>query len=248
MHDCDWARSILTFDSDGSRHTPRLQLDAACTLTVPGEEPREYVLTAPCIGERMYRPSGLIFEPTVLFSLTYGGGDEFLMEKWGADAGDGVREAHRVGEAMSTNDGRGATVKRIDLHLRRYGNMRRLETPQEIRAAIQSNSPINGRTTCVDQDGRTSIQLDYPVKCCNWAHDHGGWQVDTGPVLMPDPDAEMGDLPVSRLNAAYIVYNSADWAEVALRRPTSIRGGGRTPHFVDVIRMENVRNELFAAE
>jgi hypothetical protein len=243
----DFGRSFLQFTTDHSAHTPRLQLEASCALTGAGAA-REFHLAAPCLAERMYREAGLAIEPTSLFWMIASHNDEFLMQKCHASAAQDVREAHRLGESMSTQDGKGARMQKLEITLRRLRNVRKIETHDEIREAILGNRVMTGRTTYTEPGTGTQVRLDYPIKVCNIAHQQKRWQIDTGPIVMPDP-ALRSDLTVGRLNLAYLVYNDWGWAEVALRCATPVGAtAGQTQHFSRVQRLENVVNELFCAE
>jgi hypothetical protein len=114
------------------------------------------------------------------------------------------------------------------------------------------NRPVTGRTTYLDEEGQTTVVLEYPAKTLNVAHGSPAWQVDAGPILVPDLRAprQVPDLLAGRFDVAYLVFNSWDRAEVAVRRPVELgRAGGRaiaTAHYAD-IRVLEARNELFAA-
>lgn len=243
----DFARSFLQFTTDHSGHTPRLQLEASCALTTGGTT-KEYHLVTPCMSERMYRESGLVIEPTSLFWMIASHNDEFLMQKCHASTAHDVREAHRLGEKMSTQDGKGATMQKLEITIRRLDRVRKIETYQEIREAILSNKLMTGRTTYADSSRETLVRLDYPIKICNIPHRHEGWQIDTGPIVMPDPSLT-GEPTVARLNMAFIVFNAWNWADVALRRAAPVgASGGQTQHYSHVLRLDNVTNELFCAD
>ncbi len=49
------------------------------------------------------------------------------------------------------------------------------------------------------------------------------FQVDTGPILVPDFKIE-GESAIDRLEIAHIAYNRLDRAEFIFRRPTPIEG------------------------
>ncbi|HUV08255.1 MAG TPA: hypothetical protein VMX75_11030 [Spirochaetia bacterium] len=133
--------------------------------------------------------------------------------------------------------------------------MNKIDSYGEIRDAILGNKILNARTTYTSEDGRMRYRLDYPVVVCNVPHDQEGWQIDTGPMLVPDPglsgppDPDFSSpLPITCLNLGYIVFNSVDWAEIALRRPTGVgTGGGATQHFSKIVRLNGVTNEIFCA-
>jgi hypothetical protein len=82
----------------------------------------------------------------------------------------------------------------------------------------------------------------------NVQHDRPNWQIDTGPILVPDFQATSA-LFVGRLELAYILFNSWTRAEVLERRPTPVTSAGergpQTTHYSAVHSLA-VRNELFA--
>jgi hypothetical protein len=49
----DFSCSFLLFQSDRVNHTPRLQLDAVCTVTGSDGATRQFALTTACVGENM---------------------------------------------------------------------------------------------------------------------------------------------------------------------------------------------------
>ena len=75
--------------------------------------------------------------------------------------------------------------------------------------------------------GEMVARLEYPIKTMN-VNDagnspNGDWiyQVDTGPILAPDPRRQ-GDLPVERLDLAFIAWNAPDRAELIALEPTRV--------------------------
>ncbi len=241
------------FRSTRVNHTPRLQLDAACTLTGRGGAPRRFVLTCPCIGEHMYLPAGLIQQPPYEFLMVAEHRREYAILRRHAAATGDPREAHRLGEAMSTLSGAPAPVVALDVSLATHAHVRPATSHADLRAALDAGWPVVGRTTYLSEDGQTTVALEYPVKVLNVAVDRPLWQVDTGPVLVPDLAENETGRPgplAGRFSLAFLVYNTWDRAEIALRRPTVLaRVEGEhvaTEHYNDV-RALPARNELFCA-
>jgi hypothetical protein len=254
----DFARSYLVFRSTRVNHTPRLQLDAACTLSGlsgPDGAPRRFVLTCPCIGEHMYLPAGLIQQPPYEFLMVAEHRREYAILRRHATvpAAGTLPEAHRLGEAMSTRSGVPAPVVALDVSLATHAQVRPATSHADLRAALDAGWPVLGRTTYLAEDGQTTVALEYPVKVLNVAVDRPLWQVDTGPVLVPDlsPSGPGDPGPLAgRFNLAFLVYNTWDRAEIALRRPTVLVAGEgvqvATEHYSEV-RALPARNELFCA-
>ena len=237
----DFLRSFVQFSTTRINHTPRLQVDAVCRLVAESGDMKEYALTTACVGERMYASENLVQVPPFEFLMIAGEG-EFLMQKTFASGRDTVREAHRVGDTMSTHDGLGAVMRDVVIELVPLDGARELTTDESIREAMLRNSPIQARTTFTDVDGRTRVELLYPVKICNVSNDSAQWQVDTGRVPFPSHPPSSGQV-VARFEPAYILFNARDWADVAILAHDE--GSVPAPHYTDIRRVA-VENELYA--
>jgi hypothetical protein len=153
----DFARSYLVFRSTRVDHTPRLQLDAACSLTGPDGATRRFVLTCPCIGEHMYVPAGLIQEPPYEFLMVAEHRREYAIHRRHASAARDSREAHRLGEAMSTVSGVPAPVTALDVSLATHKSVRQAASQADLRAALDNGWPVVGRTSYLAEDGETTV-------------------------------------------------------------------------------------------
>lgn len=244
MNRYDFARSFLKFTTNHAQHTPRLQVDALCTFHPAGAAPVRYALTSPCISETMYAASGLVQQPPSVFGMI-ASTTEFKMTKEFAGARPDVCEPHRVGETMSTHDGKGSTMLKIEIDMVEHPAARKIETYEDIREAILGNRVLNGRTAFTDADGKTRVELDYPIRVCNIPHTRRGWQVDTGPILVPQ-GAPGAAISVARLAPAFIVYNAWDWVEVAILRLNTPPASAPASQFSDIRRLATV-NEIFCA-
>jgi len=242
MNYYDFSRSFIKWTSTRVSHTPRLQVEAACRVIRAGRR-MDFFLSAACAGEAMYAPRGLIHQPAYEFTMICGRDGHYMFMKCHADEALNVAEAHRVGEMMSTQDGRGAAIVEMTAEMRRHGKARELQDYDEIRDAILRNRTLNARTEFRADGGRTRVVMDYPVKVCNVSHTEQRWQIDTGPVLLPDPRAR-GGLAVQRMRVGYIVFNSWDWAEVAIRALKQRRRTRPQSHFLRSVRLE-CRNRIF---
>ena len=102
----------------------------------------------------------------------------------------------------------------------RFPASRVLNTPEAINKATEQNVPLVGRTELRGKNQRRYV-LEYPIKTMNFRPENASFQVDTGPLLVPDLDAEEAK-SIDRLEMAHIAYNRLDRAEFILRRPTPI--------------------------
>jgi hypothetical protein len=241
----DFPRSFLQWTSTNNNHSPRLQIEAACTLEGSAGK-REFFLTAACAGETMYAERDLIHLPASEFAVIYCPDGEYVFFKWHADPRLDVCEAHRVGEAMTTHDGRGAPIVEMRLAMAHHASVRPLAGYTEIRQAILGNRPLLAQTQYRDEAAGLTVTLDYPVRVCNVAHGRERWQIDTGPIVLPDampPSAR----PIECLRPGYIVYNCWDWAEVIVRAPRSASPYAAASHFSESRRLD-ARNSLYCIE
>ena len=244
----DFGRSTIRFSTIRIDHTPRMQMDAACTLVDAEGGSRRFFLSCPCIAESMYVPENLIHQPEALFNIILSPGDQFLILKRHASAELDLRAGFRFGGTMPTHDGEGDTVTELDVTLERHRDVATIKSFAEFREALLDNRPLNGRTTYTDEDGLSKVILDYPIKTGNAGNSAETWQVDAGPIVMPAPGA-IGELPVERLDIGYMVYNRRDYAEAVVRRATPVGpnpGTGSTGHFSLRCKLD-CKNELFAA-
>jgi len=243
--DVDFGRSNLYFSTNHSHHTPRLLIDAICHVTPPGKERMTFYLTCACIAERMYTPTDLIHDPVAEFNLIAQVEGEVVMIKRHADASGDVRTALRFGQAMPTHDGKGATIKRLDVSLSRFQDVSPITMDVEFQDALLNNQPINVRTSFTDKATGFDIVMEYPAKTVNTKNDTTGWQVDAGPVLAPNGN-KPDDLTVEHLDLGFIVFNRDDYAEIVIRDTVALKDGGKTNHY-QIRRNIDCRNELFVA-
>jgi len=232
MHDIDYGKSFLFFSTrEHTPHTPRMRLDAACTLTGgPDGSPefaRTYFLTSPCIAESMYRDSDFIHDPAAEFIMIAKPSDQFVMLKRHASAALDIRSTHRFNEVMPTKDGKGARVIRLDVVLARLRNVQRIETYEQFHDAHMAGKCINGRTIFTDADGATRITMDYPASTTNVRHGEPHWQVDAGPVIIPadprnSPSATPDSPEVARMQIGFMVFNRWDYAELVVREAMTL--------------------------
>lgn len=247
--DIDFGRSHLYFRTTRVNHTPRLLLDAACTLRQTDGTEKTYYLTCACIGEAMYVQTGLIHEPVAQFNLIAEPRRQFLMIKRHASAAHDIRSAQKFGDVMPTHDGKGAKMVDLDVKVSRHARTTPITTYEQFRDALLNNRLINARTTYTDDNGKSTVIMDYPCKTVNVAHDKPAWQVDAGPVLMPAVSGPV-TLEVERLDQAFIVYNRFDYAECVIRRRTSLGtdpAAGENHHY-SLRRNLTCRHELFEVE
>jgi hypothetical protein len=236
----DFANSYVTFFGKQGGNIARIQLDAACTLiddTVGVSE--VFYLIAPCRAERMYLESPLFQMPNYEFCGIFSHHDCLLVRThWASE---------RDNREYGLNRGRFDDIH-LDVHY--FPSEVRLDSPRANVAATLANRTLVGRTELDDPARRRRALLEYPIKTMNVLRDPPRFQVDTGPLILPD-FASTAEHPIERFEMAYLVYNNFDRAEFIRRRPVAIGGAepslARTTDY-SAVEVVTARNEVLCAD
>jgi hypothetical protein len=139
------------------------------------------------------------------------------------------------------------------LKLKRLPNTRVLSGAREIIQAVEDKAILVGRTELRDAARDERYVIEYPVRVVDyWAGD-GSYQVNAGPLVLPDPDRDDPHV-MDRLEMAFIVYNqrTTDTAELIFRRYIPVNDEhGRTVSWVlnyADVRTYPARTTLMAGE
>ncbi len=221
----DYINSFVQWSQHTADHTPRCALQASCKIRGSGESFREYFLSHPCAGEKMYVDTNLIAQPTMEFHVVFSNEGQFMFVKQFESTPGFERMAYRVGDVVGSKINTVTTMDSLEGELRSYNEVVEMTTYEEVHDAMVENKPILGRTRYLTTKGDETIEVvaEYPVTVMNARHMEDTWQVDTGPMLLPDFSIEH-ELEVAVFRQAYIVFNRWDYAEYAMRLPLSIEG------------------------
>ena len=100
-----------------------------------------------------------------------------------------------------------------------------------------------------ENTGRTAI-IEFPVKTINRHWDTRKWQVDTGPILLPDLTSPPNKWSQS-LKLAYIAFNASDRADFVIEQSTNIKDGekdvAKVYHYSGLVAMKTC-NVLIALD
>jgi hypothetical protein len=89
------------------------------------------------------------------------------------------------------------------------------------------------------------VLLEYPVKVVNFSERERYYQVDTGPILLPDFDHEYRSL-LEGCRLAYVAHNCAEWAEFIVCVPTPVTDNVKVHHYSQSIRIDGTTNRMIA--
>jgi hypothetical protein len=212
----------------------RIQIDAWITVTDEARGKTErYVLIAPCRTEWVYAPDHLFQSPSQEYRFIFS-----LHEQ------RGMGRAYTYDGRISTGQPIEGTYRSLKIDLQSFPHGRRLRTAAEVNDASEHNLQIVGRTEFQDPKRKERYVLEYPIKTLNFRPESASFQVDTGPLLVPDFQSGAGN-PIDRLEMAHVCYNRFDRAEFILRGPVDVGGGVRVLDYSGS-REYPARNELYS--
>ncbi|APZ95666.1 hypothetical protein [Fuerstiella marisgermanici] len=248
MNGIDFSRSFLRFRIDSNRKPPgtvshkppyslnnaRIQLECCCDIVEKSTgTSQRFVLGASCKTERVGVDRDIWTTPNADFAPIFAV-DRFLNIKTYACVGmDVPLFPEGSGQQTDRQTGLHADVfdeTQIDIV---DTPAEVLPTAEDIVQAILNNELLVARTRL--ETARYVATLEYPVKTINANERDNIYQTDTGPILLPDLEAQPSDL-ISGFDLAYSAFNCADWIELLVRVPTEVDGGINVYHYSKSVR------------
>jgi hypothetical protein len=228
MKTCDFSRSFVTFVTRGRTNNARIRIEARCTVSdTQGHGAEDYFLVASCKGEDTYGAGVLFLEPSYDFCGIFSQ-REFMLIRVGVpyEMKNTVGVNHEYFEEV-----------RLDL---RMVTGEELQANQAIARATLDGELLNGRTEFADESGRWRALMEFPIKTMNVNDRRNLYQVDTGPVLLPDFASQKGSM-VERFQLAFTAYNRADEAYFVIQEPIPVLAdqadSPRVSHYSRIVRM-----------
>jgi hypothetical protein len=253
----EFARSTITFRIDLDvlppptlSHKPpfqmnnaRIQIDGVCRITERASgRLHTFVLGGDCKTERVGATADLFLEPNADFIPLFSD-DGFMHIKTFARAGTHAQAYPPGSGEQSDRLTADITDTFVDVHfdlVEREGEL--LADGRAIVDSILANDVIVGVHRL--QTDRYDVEIEYPVKTINANERDIVYQTDTGPILWPDLERDPGDM-LPGLELAFTAANAPDWAQIIVRRRTSIADGVEVYHYVDSLRVEGIANEFY---
>ena len=210
---CDFARSFITFVTKGRTNNARIQVEARCELadTTTGKS-ETYYLVASCKGEDTYGTGRLFLVPSYDFCMVYSA-SEFMIVRTHANA---ERDNKTIGALKDHFEDVKFHIRMVEAEV--------LADSQAVVEATLANRVVNGRTEIADPSGRYRAAIEFPVKTMNVNDVRQAYQVDTGPILLPDFTSRKPRM-VERFVLAFVAYNKPDEAWFAIQEPTAVAQG-----------------------
>jgi len=258
MQVCDFTHSFIRWRIDTtkkpvltvSRPLPmtlnEVRVPLECRAVVTEEatgRTREIALGASCQTEQVWVERDVWHQPNADM-LIYATCDEYVIfKRWDkVDKGVmlfppslGPQREKQPGDPKEAFD-----LFEVDLAWREG---RALETVEGIITELSSNRTVISQTEY--RVGGCRVLLEYPVKCVNFSEREKYYQVDTGPVLLPNQVDPMS-LPACRL--AFVAHNCPEWAEFIVNAHTPLTDEIKVNHYSQSERIEETVNRMIAVE
>ena len=206
----------------------------------------DYMLGSACKTEQVHVRENIWHDPNADMCLV-ASNDEFLIIKsWDRNNKGVMLSPATLGQQPERHSGKNVdafTDLRID---RRESSGQLLEKTEEIVAAVRENRPLVSQTEFETPDG-SRVLLEYPVKVVNVSEREMFYQVDTGPVIVPDATAFDGTHGISAMRLAFIAHNTLGCTELLLSVPTPIGHGMSVSHYSRVLKLE-AKNRMIAVD
>ena len=130
----------------------------------------------------------------------------------------------------------------------RFGqNVKLLETWEAIRDATAAAVPIVTRTELRDEKTGLRAIIECPVKTMNISHTQKMYQVDTGPIALPDLSKRY-EPAIDCIRLAFVAFNAPDFADFVIEQPTALNAepeGCQTYHYSSPISVP-ATNQIYA--
>jgi len=221
----DFSSSYVTFVTPKKENTARIQVEASCKILDGKGLSEEYFLFASCKSETVYVPEGLFKTPNYDFCGIFSEREYLILRTHAShepDRKDPAKE-YQVG-LVKDNFREVRTDPKKTLHTRV------LNANAEIIEATLKNRKLNGRTEFANAEKGLRAILEYPIKTININEETNVFQVDTGPVPLPDLESKE-TMKIGWFRLAYVAFNNFDRAEFVIQQPTPIGRGIYVNHY-----------------
>jgi len=210
----DYGRSFVC--NTAAFNPVRMWIESRTTILDPQAGTRtDYYQCGSCKSERTFAERDLFTEDNYDFLPIFGDGRVLVIRRRAI-----VREPYRQ-------------IKRMDemwgnpvVRLREPAVVTELDTWEKMRDATAAGIPIVTQTELHNADTGLRAIIECPCKTMNISQSKRMYQVDTGPVALPDLTRRY-DPQIESLSLAFIAFNAPDIAHFVADAPTPIPGAAR---------------------
>lgn len=213
LKSCDFSKSFITFRGkyiDNTDTNARIQVEARCEINDNLiEKTTNYYLVSSCKGEYVYSKGELFIKPPYDFLMIYSDKEFRILRKYANARRD--NNSYGIWKEVFTN---------VNFHIK----MVSAETLKDITKIVQvslTNRILNGRVEIIDKLGRYHAILEFPIKTMNVSEKGCSYQVDTGPILLPDFTATNKTM-IEKFQIAFVAFNSKNESQFLINAPVTV--------------------------
>ena len=205
----DYGRSFI--NTKARWNSVRFWVESRCrVIDAKADKTVEFLQCGLCKAERTFAHRALFADDNYDFLPVFTETEGIIFRRH-VRVGQGYRDVRPIDKWWEGTEPRLRTLRG-----------RVLTSPEEIFAAMQQGKPIIGQTELRDPaSGRVAI-LEYPIKTINFERDKQDWQVDTGPVILPDLSVPP-DQWSHTFKLAHIAFRTPYWADFIVDQPTPVQ-------------------------
>ena len=255
----DFDRSFVFFESDFEAHPPkmvsdlrqnvhnrsRIRIDCHLCLTDQSGNTTDYYLSEACKTERVGADMalGIFTQPNADFRIIMSDADSIIIKSWDKNERGVMLDPPSLGPQHERQVISTSSFWKYHFLLNRR-NVDELATPDAVVEAVDDGLPVVARTEYTSNG--CGIVIDYPITTINVSERHHFYQTDTGPVIYADFSASV-ERSAEALWLAFAAFNTTDWVEFVVNRPTPITDRISVNHYSETVQVTGCRNTLFAA-
>jgi len=237
MDVCDFSRSFVTFVCFDGANNARIQVEAICEMG-DGDAAEQYLLVASCKSEDTHARQNLFKSPNYDFCAIFSR-DQYRLHRVPMPFDDTVRDSGPIEDRFEQ------TITTL-----KTAAAEECTDSEAVFEATMDGRVLVCRTEVYDRDNAASAVLWYPVKTMNVRRDPCAYQIDTGPIIVPDMTIQQPG--IDDLELAFVAWNRPDWAEFVIQQavdpyPGSPHAGPQVGHY-SAIRVMDACNSIFAHE
>lgn len=230
-------------------NSARFPLESVLRLTQPpalGGRITQYVLGSSCKAEQVHVTENVWHEPAADMCLVASPEEFLVIKSWDRNNRGVMLSPPTLGEQPERQIGRCSDAFTALNLTHRFTDATLLSSTEEIVDAVLSDRPLVSQTEYQIENGM-HVFLEYPVKVVNASEREMFYQVDTGPVLIPDVASFDGHHEISMLRQAFMAHNTLGCTEMLMNVPTDIGAGLSVNHYSKVVKV-SATNRMFAVE
>ena len=174
----------------------------------------EFFQCASCKSENTFGEKDLFYTDNYDFLPILGDGD-YLVFRRPARLSDGYRRVSKAEDIWG----------KPALRLRRARQVTLLDTWEKIRDATAAGIPVVSQTELRNDETGLEAMIECPVKTMNISLEQRKYQVDTGPIALPDLSKHFARR-IECLSLAFVAFNAPHFADFVVEQPTPVMADG----------------------